>query len=89
MRDVYDDMTVLVTGANRGLGAAFVDALVELGAKKVYAAARDTEVTAMHAAIIDTEVMGALPNSKLDPRARSALAIIASGAHEVLADDIS
>lgn len=43
MRDVYDDMTVLVTGANRGLGAAFADALVELGAKKVYAAARDPE----------------------------------------------
>ncbi|GIT80848.1 short-chain dehydrogenase/reductase [Leifsonia sp. LS1] len=43
MRDVYDGTTVLVTGANRGVGAAFADALVELGAKKVYAAARDPE----------------------------------------------
>jgi NAD(P)-dependent dehydrogenase (short-subunit alcohol dehydrogenase family) len=32
----------LVTGANRGLGKAFVQALLDAGAKKVYAAARDT-----------------------------------------------
>ena len=32
---------VLVTGANRGLGKAFVQALLDAGAKKVYAAARD------------------------------------------------
>lgn len=32
----------LVTGANRGLGKAFARALMEAGAKKVYAAARDT-----------------------------------------------
>lgn len=31
----------LVTGANRGLGQAFVQALLDAGAKKVYAAARD------------------------------------------------
>jgi NAD(P)-dependent dehydrogenase (short-subunit alcohol dehydrogenase family) len=31
----------LVTGANRGLGRAFVEGLVLAGAKKVYAAARD------------------------------------------------
>jgi NAD(P)-dependent dehydrogenase (short-subunit alcohol dehydrogenase family) len=31
----------LVTGANRGLGSAFVQALLDAGAKKVYAAARD------------------------------------------------
>ncbi|MEN0084064.1 MAG: SDR family NAD(P)-dependent oxidoreductase [Leifsonia sp.] len=43
MIDGYEDMTVLVTGANRGLGAAFADALVGLGAKKVYGAARDPE----------------------------------------------
>src|SRR4051794_39018218 len=33
----------LVTGANRGLGRAFARALVEAGAAKVYAGARDPE----------------------------------------------
>lgn len=33
--------TALVTGANRGIGAAIVDALVTAGARKVYAAARN------------------------------------------------
>lgn len=32
---------VVVTGANRGLGKAFVNALLEGGAAKVYAGARD------------------------------------------------
>ena len=31
----------LVTGANRGIGKAFADALLDRGAKKVYAAVRD------------------------------------------------
>ncbi len=31
----------LVTGANRGLGLAFAKVLLERGARKVYAAARD------------------------------------------------
>jgi NAD(P)-dependent dehydrogenase (short-subunit alcohol dehydrogenase family) len=35
------DSVVFVTGANRGIGAAFVQALLARGAKKVYAAARD------------------------------------------------
>jgi NAD(P)-dependent dehydrogenase (short-subunit alcohol dehydrogenase family) len=33
--------TALVTGANRGLGKAYVEALLSTGAPKVYAAARD------------------------------------------------
>jgi NAD(P)-dependent dehydrogenase (short-subunit alcohol dehydrogenase family) len=33
--------TALVTGANRGIGLAFAQALVDAGAAKVYAAARD------------------------------------------------
>lgn len=35
------DSVALVTGANRGLGAAFVRALLAAGATKIYAAARD------------------------------------------------
>ncbi|GKK69884.1 MULTISPECIES: SDR family oxidoreductase [Enterobacteriaceae] len=35
------DTVALVTGANRGLGAAFARALLSAGARKVYAAARD------------------------------------------------
>ena len=35
------DATVLVTGANRGLGLAFTQALLTRGARKVYAAARN------------------------------------------------
>jgi NAD(P)-dependent dehydrogenase (short-subunit alcohol dehydrogenase family) len=35
------DSVALVTGANRGLGAKFVEALLARGARKVYAAARD------------------------------------------------
>jgi NAD(P)-dependent dehydrogenase (short-subunit alcohol dehydrogenase family) len=40
------DTTALVTGANRGIGKAFADALLDRGASKVYAAVRDvTTVT--------------------------------------------
>ncbi|HEY2435678.1 MAG TPA: SDR family oxidoreductase [Solirubrobacteraceae bacterium] len=35
------DSTVLVTGANRGIGKAFADALLDRGTAKVYAAVRD------------------------------------------------
>lgn len=35
------DAVVLVTGANRGIGAEFVRLLKERGAGKIYAAARD------------------------------------------------
>lgn len=39
----------LVTGANRGIGEAIVDALVAAGARRVYAAARD--VAGLHALV--------------------------------------
>lgn len=46
--------TALVTGANRGIGEAIVDALVKAGAARVYAAARNlkdlTALTARHGA---------------------------------------
>jgi len=39
--DRLSNRTALVTGANRGIGAAFVDTLMEAGARRVYAGARD------------------------------------------------
>jgi NADP-dependent 3-hydroxy acid dehydrogenase YdfG len=39
----FEGKVGLVTGANRGIGACFVDALMESGAAKVYACARKTE----------------------------------------------
>jgi NAD(P)-dependent dehydrogenase (short-subunit alcohol dehydrogenase family) len=41
------DSVALVTGASRGLGVAFAQALVERGAKTVYAAARDPATVAV------------------------------------------
>lgn len=38
-----NDKTVLVTGANRGIGRALVSALLSKGVRKVYAGARNTE----------------------------------------------
>lgn len=38
------DKIVVVTGANRGIGKAIVDVLLERGARKVYAAVRNVEV---------------------------------------------
>ena len=40
------DTVALVTGANRGIGAAFVSGLLAAGAKRVYAAARDPQTLA-------------------------------------------
>jgi NAD(P)-dependent dehydrogenase (short-subunit alcohol dehydrogenase family) len=63
--------TALVTGANRGLGLAFAHGLLEAGAAKVYAAARDpalsnamrqelrgqlTQVLSLHVAFMDTDM---------------------------------
>ena len=44
--------TVLVTGANRGLGRSLVDALVARGVPKVYAAARDPRGVLSHPAVV-------------------------------------
>lgn len=37
------DATVLVTGANRGIGHSYIEALKQRGAKKIYATARDPD----------------------------------------------
>jgi NAD(P)-dependent dehydrogenase (short-subunit alcohol dehydrogenase family) len=41
----------LVTGANRGLGLAFAKALLEMGAAKVYAAARNPKVVSLNGVV--------------------------------------
>jgi NAD(P)-dependent dehydrogenase (short-subunit alcohol dehydrogenase family) len=43
IRAALSGRAALVTGANRGIGAAFVDTLMDLGAARVYAGARDVE----------------------------------------------
>jgi NAD(P)-dependent dehydrogenase (short-subunit alcohol dehydrogenase family) len=60
------DAVAFVTGANRGLGAAFVRALRDAGVRKVYAAARDpacVDLPGAHAVRLDVtrpaEVMAA------------------------------
>lgn len=40
----FKDSIALVTGSNRGIGKAYVETLIQKGAKKVYAAMRDVEV---------------------------------------------
>jgi NAD(P)-dependent dehydrogenase (short-subunit alcohol dehydrogenase family) len=44
------DSVALVTGANRGLGLAFVQELIAAGTRKVYAAARDPKSIALNGA---------------------------------------
>ncbi len=39
--------TAMLTGANRGLGLAFAKVLMEMGAAKVYAAARNPEAVTL------------------------------------------
>jgi NAD(P)-dependent dehydrogenase (short-subunit alcohol dehydrogenase family) len=70
--------TALVTGANRGIGYAFVNALLQTGAKKVYATARNIDslkdVTALDASrviplqldVTDPNLVNVLPAQSPD-----------------------
>jgi NAD(P)-dependent dehydrogenase (short-subunit alcohol dehydrogenase family) len=68
------DATVLVTGANRGLGAEFVLQLIERGAAKVYAAARraetvpggDTRIVPISLDITDEAMVAAVASTATD-----------------------
>jgi NAD(P)-dependent dehydrogenase (short-subunit alcohol dehydrogenase family) len=70
---VIRDSVALVTGANRGLGLAFAQALLARGARKVYAAARDPS---------SVKLAGVVP-IRLDITRPEAIAAIASVAHDV------
>lgn len=48
-----ENATVVVTGANRGIGAEFVRQLVERGAAKVYAAARDASAVDSSSPVVE------------------------------------
>ena len=73
-----DNATALVTGANRGIGRALVEALLDGGARKIYAAARNPDtlagVTALDrkrvfpltADVTDRAAIAALPNAAPD-----------------------
>jgi len=71
--------TALVTGANRGIGEAIVDALVAAGAKKVYAAARNTQDLAALSARYGTRVVAV----QLDVTVPAQIAAAAAAAPDV------
>ncbi|MFW6773497.1 SDR family oxidoreductase [Nocardioides sp. CPCC 205120] len=61
---------VLVTGANRGIGAAFVELLKERGATKVYAAARDA--SSVEAAGVEPIALDVTDAAQVEAAARAA-----------------
>ncbi|MDH2393020.1 SDR family oxidoreductase [Streptomyces sp. HNM0663] len=61
-----NNSVALVTGSNRGLGRALVEVLLERGARRVYAAARDPESPAAAAAARDRVVPLRLDLTSLD-----------------------
>ncbi|MGY1653512.1 SDR family oxidoreductase [Geodermatophilus sp. SYSU D01119] len=64
------DAVVLVTGANRGIGAEFVAQFVERGAAKVYAAARD--VRTVRADGVETIELDVTDPRQIEAAARAA-----------------
>lgn len=73
------DSVALVTGANRGVGHAYVQALLQRGARKVYAAARDTGSLAATVALDPTRVVAL----KLDITDAKDIAAAAATARDV------
>ena len=71
-----ENSTVLITGANRGIGLAFANAFLERGARKVYAGARDPS---------QVSLPGVTP-LRLDVNSSADINL---GAHEVLADEMT
>src|SRR4051812_35512549 len=67
----------LVTGANRGIGAAFVAELLKRGASKVYVAARDTTALSSLVASGDKRLV-TLPLDVTDPDQVAAAASVAN-----------
>ena len=49
--------TVLVTGANRGIGACFIDELLKRGVKKIYATARDPSAIKKRATTLEVHAL--------------------------------
>jgi NAD(P)-dependent dehydrogenase (short-subunit alcohol dehydrogenase family) len=67
------DSVAFVTGANRGIGRAFVDVLLERGARRVYAATRDR--TSLE------------PLARIDPRVRAVTLDVRDASHALAAAD--
>ena len=72
------DSVVLVTGANRGIGRAFVDALVKADVKKIYATARKPETVSD---LVDAHP-GVVKSLRLDIADSSQIAAAASAASD-------
>src|SRR5436305_1823123 len=81
------EQTVLVTGANRGMGREYVAQLLGRGAAKVYAAARDLRTVGC----VDTDMAAAVQAPKADASdvVRQVLDGLEAGEVEVLADETS
>jgi NAD(P)-dependent dehydrogenase (short-subunit alcohol dehydrogenase family) len=67
------DSVAFVTGANRGIGRAFVDVLLERGARRVYAATRDRTTLE--------------PLARIDPRVRAVTLDVRDASHALAAAD--
>ena len=71
-----DGAVALVTGANRGIGAAFVDALLEAGVVRVHAGARDPDTLA---ALVERHADRVVPH-RLDVTRTAEVAAVAAAA---------